>query len=101
MTSKCCNFLCRLTRLRPLLDLGYCVVVLDSRGSSGRGYEFEGTVNRALGSVEVQDQVECVFALANELFPQIDTTRIGFYGWSYGTSISCSLSCVVHSINTM
>lgn len=75
---------CRLLRLRPLLDLGYCVVVLDSRGSSGRGYEFEGAVNRALGSVEVQDQVECVFEVAKELFPQIDTDRIGFYGWSYG-----------------
>ena len=37
--------------------LGYCVVVVDSRGSDYRGQVFESYLNRKMGTVEINDQV--------------------------------------------
>ncbi len=37
--------------------LGYCVVVIDSRGSDYRGQVFESYLNRKMGTVEINDQV--------------------------------------------
>src|SRR5690606_5000699 len=45
-------------------------------------FAFEAHLNRCFGTVEVEDQVAGVEALSRR--DEIDTTRTGIYGWSYG-----------------
>jgi dipeptidyl aminopeptidase/acylaminoacyl peptidase len=39
-------------------SLGFTVVVMDGRGSGGRGVQHEAHLRRRLGAVELADQVE-------------------------------------------
>ena len=73
-------------RAQHLRGLGYLVVAVDNRGSWGRGLAFEGAVKHDLGSLEVQDQVDALRALAAQGL--VDLDRIGVYGWSYGGYMS-------------
>lgn len=54
----------KFTRIHLALSLGYCVVLVDGRGSSDRGLAFEGAIKFQLGTVEVRDQVEALIYLA-------------------------------------
>lgn len=65
-----------------LAQSGYVVFALDNRGSGNRGVKFETTIWRAMGTVEVQDQVRGVEFLRT--LPYVDGKRIGLWGWSYG-----------------
>ncbi len=67
---------------------GYVVLVVDGRGSGGRGKAFEATVHRRLGEVEIEDQARAVRWLATR--PGVDGTRVGIWGWSYGGFMACS-----------
>jgi len=73
-------------RAQHLRGLGYLVVSVDNRGSWGRGLAFEGAVRHDLGSLEVQDQVDALRALAGRGL--VDLDRVGIYGWSYGGYLS-------------
>src|SRR6266581_5652127 len=55
---------------------------VDNRGSAHRGLAFEAAIARAMGHVEVNDQLDGVRFLASR--PYVDSTRVGIYGWSYG-----------------
>lgn len=61
---------------------GCIVATLDNRGTRNRGIEFEQSVFRKLGVLEVDDQVAAVRHLLSLGF--VDPTRIGVHGWSYG-----------------
>ena len=74
-------------RAQYLAQQGYVVFRLDNRGSANRGLAFEASLNRRLGTVEVEDQVAAVRFLAS--LPYIDAERVGIYGWSYGGYMSC------------
>lgn len=65
---------------------GYAVFTLDNRGSHGRGKAFEDPIYRAMGTVEVLDQVAGVKFLRE--FPWIDSDRVGVHGSSYGGYMS-------------
>ncbi len=69
-------------RAQYLRSLGYLVWMLDNRGSLRRGLAFEGAIRHAMGSVEVQDQVDGVRWLVEQGLT--DPCRVGIYGWSYG-----------------
>ena len=69
-------------RAQYLAQQGYIVFKLDNRGSANRGLAFEAFLNRAMGSVEVADQVTGVRFL--ETLGYADTNRVGIHGWSYG-----------------
>lgn len=69
-----------------LAQSGYIVFTLDNRGSANRGVEFEGTLYRQLGKVEVEDQVAGAEYLKGKDF--IDPDRIGVQGHSYGGYIT-------------
>jgi dipeptidyl-peptidase-4 len=73
-------------RAQHLRSLGYLVVSVDNRGSWGRGLAFEGAVRHDLGTLEVQDQVDALRALAEQGL--VDLDRVGIYGWSYGGYMS-------------
>lgn len=62
---------------------GFAVWKCDNRGSSRRGLDFQASIYRNLGDVEVRDQVDGVkFAAAS--YPEIDAGRVGITGRSYG-----------------
>jgi dipeptidyl-peptidase-4 len=67
---------------QAIVDKGYIYFQLDNRGSENRGVAFESTLYRAMGSVEVADQL----AGANYLktLPFVDPDKVAIFGWSYG-----------------
>ncbi|MBM3927718.1 MAG: S9 family peptidase, partial [Sphingomonadales bacterium] len=65
-----------------LVDKGYIVFMIDNRGSANRGKAFEDAIWRAMGGVEVRDQLAGANYLKSLDF--VDPTRIATYGWSYG-----------------
>jgi dipeptidyl-peptidase-4 len=62
---------------------GFAVWKMDNRGSARRGHAFEAAIHRNMGSVEVADQAEGVAFVARTR-PEVDTTRVGVTGSSYG-----------------
>jgi dipeptidyl-peptidase-4 len=69
-----------------LAQEGFFVLTVDGRGSFGRGVAHEAPIDRAFGTVELEDQVAAVrWACANE---PIDPARVGIHGWSYGGFIT-------------
>jgi dipeptidyl-peptidase-4 len=69
-------------RAQYLRSLGFLVFKLDNRGSAWRGLAFEAALDRDMGNIEVQDQVDGVRWLVAQGLA--DPTRVGIYGWSYG-----------------
>ncbi|BBC72429.1 peptidase S9 [Altererythrobacter sp. B11] len=65
-----------------IVDRGYIFFELDNRGSPNRGVAFEKPINRAMGSVEVEDQKRGAEYLKTLEF--VDPDKIATYGWSYG-----------------
>jgi dipeptidyl-peptidase-4 len=66
-----------------LADQGFIIVAVDNRGTPGRGRDWERAVYRKFGSVPLEDQVAGLKALG-EKFPEMDLSRVGVYGWSFG-----------------
>jgi len=66
-----------------LAERGFAVWKVDNRGSSRRGHAFEAALNKHMGTVEVRDQVDGV-RFAGASWPEVDTTRVGITGGSYG-----------------
>jgi dipeptidyl-peptidase-4 len=64
-------------------DQGFAVVVVDGRGTPGRGPEFERAVHGDLAAPVLQDQVDALHAVAQR-YPDLDLTRVGIRGWSFG-----------------
>lgn len=73
--------------MHMLAAQGYCVVLIDSRGSHHRGLVFESHLQHRMGSVELNDQVEVLKWLA-ETTGYIDLNRVAIHGWSYGGYLS-------------
>ena len=71
---------------------GCFVYVQDNRGTQNRGAEFEKAINRQCGKVEGEDQMAGINALLDR-FPNIDRSRIGLHGWSYGGFMTLSMVC--------
>ncbi|MFN2475732.1 MAG: prolyl oligopeptidase family serine peptidase, partial [Chthoniobacterales bacterium] len=66
-----------------MADRGYIVVVIDGRGTPGHGRDWERPVRGNLIDVALEDQVAGLQALA-KANPQMDLTRVGTVGWSFG-----------------
>lgn len=61
---------------------GYVYFAVDNRGSWNRGRDFEGQLQRHMGSVEVEDQLTGLDWLKSQSF--VDGDHVGIWGWSYG-----------------
>lgn len=68
---------------------GYVVFVMDNRGTSNQGAEFEKAIHGQCGQAEMADQMEGIKFLTS--LPYVDTERIGVHGWSYGGFMTISL----------
>jgi dipeptidyl-peptidase-4 len=62
---------------------GFAVLHVDNRGMANRGKAFALPIKHHLGPVELSDQIAAT-KQALEQFPQLDNSRLGFWGWSYG-----------------
>jgi dipeptidyl-peptidase-4 len=69
-----------------LVQKGYIVAVVDTRGTGGRGAEFKKITYEQLGKYEVEDHMEGAKYLGG--LPYVDEERIGIWGWSYGGYMS-------------
>ncbi|MDQ2650107.1 MAG: prolyl oligopeptidase family serine peptidase [Actinomycetota bacterium] len=64
-------------------DQGFAVVVIDGRGTPGRGPAWERSIHGDLASPVLEDQLDGLAALA-ELEPRLDLDRVAIRGWSFG-----------------
>jgi dipeptidyl-peptidase 4 len=72
-----------------LAQQGWIIFSVDGRGSPDRGAAFEGQIYRAMGGVEVADQLAGVAWLKQQDF--VDPDKIAVYGWSYGGYMALKL----------
>lgn len=72
-----------------LVQRGWIVFAIDNRGTPDRGKAFEDHIYRAMGGVEVEDQLAGVEWLKGQ--PFVDPERIATYGWSYGGYMTLKL----------
>lgn len=68
---------------------GYVVFVMDNRGTSNRGADYEKAIHKQCGQCEMQDQMAGMQWLMSH--PWVDRDRIGVHGWSYGGYMTISL----------
>jgi dipeptidyl-peptidase-4 len=66
-----------------LAEQGFAVVVADGRGTPGRGPRWDRMVAGDLATGVLEDQVTALRAAA-EKFADLDTSRVGIRGWSFG-----------------
>lgn len=71
---------------QAVVDKGYIWFALDNRGTPGRGVAFLSQINRAMGTIEVEDQAAGARWLQTLDF--VDPDKIATYGWSYGGYLS-------------
>ena len=69
-----------------LVQEGYIVAVIDTRGTGGRGEAFKKQTYKELGKLEVEDHIAGGRFLGS--LPFVDAKRIGIWGWSYGGYMS-------------
>lgn len=70
-----------------LADQGFAVLVVDGRGTPGRGPAFERAVHGDLAGPVLEDQLAALDAVA-ELEPRLDTDRVAIRGWSFGGTLA-------------
>ncbi|MFI9009831.1 prolyl oligopeptidase family serine peptidase [Actinosynnema sp. NPDC053489] len=66
-----------------LADQGFAVLVVDGRGTPGRGPAWEREIAFDFAGATLEDQVDALHAVA-EREPDLDLGRVGIRGWSYG-----------------
>jgi dipeptidyl-peptidase-4 len=62
---------------------GFAVLKVDNRGMANRGKAFAAVVKHNLGEDEFNDQMAALKQVL-QAYPQLDGSRVGFWGWSYG-----------------
>jgi dipeptidyl-peptidase 4 len=72
-----------------LVDQGWIVFSIDNRGTPDRGKDFEDPIHKAMGGVEVADQLAGLDWLSIQ--PYADPKRVAVYGWSYGGYMTLKL----------
>lgn len=68
-------------------EQGFAVLVADGRGTPGRGPVWEREVHGDLFGPVLEDQVTALHEAAR-LRPELDLTRVGIRGWSFGGSLA-------------
>ena len=76
------NFMTAGPFLHYMAQKGYIIFVLDNRGTSNRGAEFEKCIHRQLGVLESEDQMVGINYLRS--LPYVNKNRMGIDGWSFG-----------------
>jgi dipeptidyl-peptidase-4 len=77
-----------------LMRDGIAVLVVDNRGMGARGKKFAAVLIHNFGEIELKDQLAAIDQ-ALQKFPQLDGSRMGWWGWSYGGYMT--LTAMTHS----
>ena len=71
---------------------GYIVISIDNRGTkSPRGKEWRNSIYRQIGILASEDQSKAALKIFS-MFPFIDSSRVGIWGWSGGGQMT--LNCM-------
>ena len=68
---------------------GAIVVTIDAKGTPGRGRSWERAIAGKLGDVPIDGHVAALHAIIAS-HPEIDGSRVGVYGWSFGGYFSAA-----------
>lgn len=74
---------------QAIVDAGFIYFQIDNRGSENRGVSFSSAIYRAMGGVEVADQMLGANYLKS--LPFVDPAKIATFGWSYGGYMSIKM----------
>jgi len=66
-----------------LAQMGFIVMVLDARGTPGRGKAFQDANYGRLGQIEIPDHIAALRQVAGSR-PYMDLSRVGIHGHSWG-----------------
>jgi len=69
-------------------DQGFVVVVADNRGTGGRGPAWDHSIYQDFVGPVIDDQVNAIADVANHFPDDVDATRVGITGWSFGGYLS-------------
>lgn len=72
-----------------IADHGFIVVSIDGRGTPSRGRDWERVIKGNLIKIPLEDQVAGLQGLGKK-YAEMDLTRVGIYGWSFGGYFSAS-----------
>jgi dipeptidyl-peptidase-4 len=64
-------------------EAGFAVLVIDGRGTPGRGLAWEHAIAGDLSSAALEDQIAGLHAAAAR-WPMLDLSRVAIRGWSFG-----------------
>jgi dipeptidyl-peptidase 4 len=64
-------------------DQGFAVLVVDGRGTPGRGPEWARAIRGDVPTPVLEDQVDALHTAAAE-WPDLDLSRVAIRGWSFG-----------------
>ena len=70
-----------------LARLGFGVVIVDGRGTPGRGNAFRDSGVPRFTEIGIRDHIAAIRQLA-ALKPELDLGRVGIHGWSWGGTFS-------------
>lgn len=79
-------------RQQWMADQGFIVVSADGRGTPRRGRDWERAIARDIIEIPLADQVAAIQALGAK-HSEMDMTRVGIYGWSFGGYFSVMAAC--------
>jgi dipeptidyl-peptidase-4 len=65
-------------------DHGFAVVIADGRGTGGRGPSWDHAIHHDLATLALEDQVDALHGTADQFPGELDLTRVGIHGWSFG-----------------
>ncbi len=77
-----------------LAEHGFAVLHADNRGTGMRGRDFAQAAWHNFGPVQLEDQLTVIDA-ALAKYPQLDSKRLGWWGWSWGGTFT--LYTMTHS----
>jgi dipeptidyl-peptidase-4 len=69
-------------------DQGFVVVVADNRGTGGRGPAWDHAIYQDFVSTVIEDQVDAIADVAKHFPDDVDASRVGITGWSFGGYLS-------------
>ncbi|MEY4311754.1 MAG: hypothetical protein RLZZ571_524 [Actinomycetota bacterium] len=69
-------------------DQGFVVIVADNRGTPARGPKWDRSIYKNFVEPVLEDQIAALKDVANHYPNDVDATRVGITGWSFGGYLS-------------
>jgi len=69
-------------------DQGFVVVIADNRGTGGRGPAWDHAIYQDFVVPVIEDQADAVSDVAKHFPDDVDSSRVGITGWSFGGYLS-------------